>query len=93
LSTIKDINRNYDRLAVLYIKLLRKGKYNRPLPDSDLDAPYMVNRDKKWSRREMISEIENRTEIGMDHINGMVSLAIDLLERKGIGFVTVKNRP
>lgn len=46
-----------------------------------LDVPYIVRNQKSYTRRELASEIENETEIGIDTLTSMIILAIDLTSR------------
>lgn len=46
-----------------------------------LDVPYLVRNQKSYTRRELASEIENETEIGIDTLTSMLILAIDLTAR------------
>lgn len=46
-----------------------------------LDVPYLVRNQKSYTRRELASEIENETELGIDTLTSMLILAIDLTAR------------
>lgn len=69
------INANYDRLADQVIKHLKK--------DGKLDEPYMAYAHLKrtFTKNELIKEVTDRTEVGTKLIDGMVTLAFDLLSR------------
>lgn len=49
--------------------------------EQNLDIPYIVRNQKSYTRRELASEIENETEIGIDTLTSMIILAIDLTSR------------
>jgi len=49
--------------------------------EQNLDEPYLVRNQKAYTRRELASEIENETELGIDTLTSMIMLAIDLTAR------------
>jgi hypothetical protein len=69
------MNDYYNKLKQEIINYLE----NEPL---SLDEPYIFNGTKKWTKRELINEITNNTEIGIDFVNQLIILSLDLLNRK-----------
>jgi len=51
------------------------------MPDKNPDKPYLIKREKSWTRTQLITEIKSGSEEGKDIVNGMLELTIDLLHR------------
>jgi hypothetical protein len=47
----------------------------------DADTPYIVKGETSYSINQVIEEIKNHTEFGMNTVNGVIKLTIDLLIR------------
>ncbi len=47
----------------------------------ELDKPYLSSSSGSFSRRELATEIDHETEIGIDMMEKLLFLTIDLLER------------
>jgi len=46
-----------------------------------LDEPYMVAGEKSYTRRDILNEVENETDFGVQILTNMIMLAIDLTAR------------
>lgn len=64
-----DIN----KLRVIYIEALERN--------GDLDSPFLISRGKKWTRREVMDEVNNQTEFGDSMLEDILKLAIHMMER------------
>ena len=62
------------KLKTELVARLRRNKQN-------IDEPYLVSRDKKYTRGEIATEIELETEIGINMLTNMIMLAIDITSR------------
>lgn len=49
-----------------------------------IDEPYIYREGKTYTRREIISEIDNETPFGVGFLSSMIMLAIDLTSRDKI---------
>jgi len=47
----------------------------------DIDAVYMCQGSKSYSRRDLANEIKNETELGMDLITNMITIVLDKTAR------------
>lgn len=63
------------------IIILKKSIINF-LSKDKLDENYIVHEQKKYTKRMIIEEIENDTEIGNKFVNDIIILSIDLFDRK-----------
>ena len=70
---MKELNDNYGKLSQEIIESLFKG--------FDVDKPYLFANNKMWTKREIIDEITNKTEFGINFINNLVLLSLDLFTR------------
>lgn len=75
LSAYTNLLYSYQRLKKSIVKFLYR--------DQDLDKPYLVSpgRGKTYSKGDIIHEIENDTDMGMETVEKMVILACDLFDR------------
>lgn len=62
---------------------LKKALVNNLLEvdESELDKPYVASSRGVWSRRFLATEIENETELGIEQMEMLFGLTIDLIER------------
>ena len=75
LSAYTTLVYSYQRLKKSIVRFLSKEK--------DLEKPYLVSpgRGKTYSKGDIIHEIENDTDMGMETVEKMVILACDLFDR------------
>lgn len=50
--------------------------------EQNLDEVYLSKGGKSYTRRELASEIENETEVGIGILSNMIMLAIDITSRQ-----------
>jgi len=62
-----------ERLKVKTIEFLQKG--------TDLDRPYIFKGAKSFSKNDIINEIQNDTEDGIEFVLDLVILSLDLIDR------------
>jgi len=62
-----------ERLKVKTIEFLQKG--------TDLDRPYIFKGAKPFSKNDIINEIQNDTEDGIEFVLDLVILSLDLIDR------------
>ena len=49
--------------------------------ESELDAPYIASSRGSWTRRFLVTEIQNETDLGIEQLEMIFGLTLDLLER------------
>jgi hypothetical protein len=59
----------------------------------DHDKPFLFAWGKKWTINELIQEIENETEVGINQITLMMNLTCDLLYREKISTTIIRLTP
>jgi hypothetical protein len=64
----------------LKIDLIKKLTHNEQIADDK----YLVVGNKSYSRRDIANEIKNETEFGIEFLNNMILLAIDLTARQKV---------
>lgn len=74
-------NKNNIYMEDLSLKLKKSVIDKLTRNEQNLDIPYLVRNQKSYTRRELASEIENETELGIDTLTSMLILAIDLTAR------------
>ena len=52
--------------------------------EQNLNAPYLMRGDKMYTRKQLATEIENETEVGIEILTGMLILALDITTRQKI---------
>ena len=62
-----------ERLKEKTIEFLQKG--------TDLDRPYIFKGRKPFSKNDIINEIQNDTEDGIEFVLDLVILSLDLMDR------------
>ena len=50
--------------------------------DESFDVPYLIKGEKTYNRRQLVFEIENETNLGIEILSQMIILAIDITSRK-----------
>lgn len=62
-----------ERLKEKTIEFLQKG--------TDLDKPYIFKGSKSYSKNDIINEIQNDTDDGVEFVLDLVILSLDLIDR------------
>ena len=64
-----------------FLQELKDKVINHLKRDGDLDKPYVGKGTKTFTKQDIIDEIENTTEDGLEFMSGIVVLSLDLFDR------------
>lgn len=71
-------------MSDLSLKLKTKVIYMLTRNPQNLDVPYLVKKEKSYTRRELSTEIEVESDFGIELLSSMIMLAIDISSKNKI---------
>lgn len=72
------------------LRRFKESVISKLLTYEDLNATYMVNGAKKYTIRELIGELNEQSDVGVDYLKGLIDVATDLIRENKISIGNMK---